>query len=236
MTDRHVKSNRSSVDLSATIPWVNDSGEEIPAYGVVQLKTDFDTTSHASKPDGTDGLFFVSGFAPVVAGGKGESLVWNRPRPVLLEAGVAVGDEVGPVEDEWKMTPEGTGFRVLRQPDETEVGVVVQVGGGSSGGTHRIWFTIYEVECLADGDKILTVDVDEYTGGCTGPIPGEDSYGRVKVYGKCSTMKLFVAENMLDKQGSATWMHPRTGYCVPRWLVDDLCIIPTCTGDGSSGG
>jgi hypothetical protein len=107
----------------------------------------------------------------------------------------------------------------------------------SGGGSHRIWFTIDEVECVGtDGDKILTVYVDDYTGGCTGPIPGEDSYGRVKVYGKCSTMKLYVAENMLDKQGSATWWFPRTGYCVPRWLVDDLCIIPTCTGSGSSGG
>ncbi len=121
-----------------------------------------------------------------------------------------------------------------RQPRIVEAG---GGGGGSSGGCHRIWFTIYEVECVgSDGDKIITVDVDDYTGSCAGAIPGEDSYGRVKVYGKCSTMRLFVAENMLDKQGSATWMYPRTGYCVPRWLIDDLCIIPTCTGDGSSGG
>ena len=115
MTDRHIKNNRSSVDLSATIPWVNDSGEVVPAYGVVQLRTAFDTTSHASKPNGTDGLFFTSGFAPVIVGGTGESLVWDRPRPVLLAAGVVVGDEVGPVESSWSMTVDGTGFRVLRQ-------------------------------------------------------------------------------------------------------------------------
>jgi hypothetical protein len=38
------RQNRSEVDLSAKIPWVNDSGEEIPAYAVVQLRTNFDTT------------------------------------------------------------------------------------------------------------------------------------------------------------------------------------------------
>lgn len=130
MTDRHIKNNRSSVDLSATIPWINDSAEEIPAYGVVQIRTDFDTTSHASKPNGTDGLFFANGFAPVAAGSHGESLVWNRPRPVLLAAGVTVGDEVGPAEGAWGMTTEGTGFRVLRQRDAAGVGVVVQTGGG----------------------------------------------------------------------------------------------------------
>jgi hypothetical protein len=202
----------------------------------VQFRTDYAAGySQATKPNSSDGLFFVNGPVDITSSDKGESLLWNQPRVVLLEAGVQVGDEVGPTDDSWEMVAGGSGFRVIHQPVDG-VGSVVQVGGGG-GGTHRIWFTIDEVECVGtEGDKILTVYVDDYTGDCTGSIPGEDSYGRVKVYGKCSTMKLFVAEDMLDKQGSATWMFPRTGYCIPRWLVDDLCIIPTCTGSGSSGG
>lgn len=150
MIDRSRIPNRSAVDLSAVVPWVNDSGAEIPAYGVIQLRTDYDTTSHASKPDGTDGLFLVNGPVPIASTKHGESFVWNRPRVVLLDAAASVGDEVGPSEDSWLMAPGGTGFRVLKQA-EAGRGVVVQTGGGGGASmwgivTERVGCGLYTVE------------------------------------------------------------------------------------------
>jgi len=132
--------NRSAIDMSAVIPWTNESGETIPAYGVVQLRTDYSSGSQASKPDGTEGLFFVNGMVSVAAEAKGESRVWSLPQAVLLEGSLHVGDEVGPVSDQWYMDTSGTGFRVLLQPNGDGVGVVVQVGGG--GGAKTIAFAI----------------------------------------------------------------------------------------------
>jgi hypothetical protein len=229
MIDRSQVNNRSQVDLSAVIPWINDAGAEIPAYGVIQLRTNYDTTSHALKPDGTTGLFFVNGPVPVASTKRGESLVWNRPRTVLLD-GSSVGREVGPVEASWQMTSEGTGFRVLKQA-VAGVGVVVQVGGGGTGGGgHRIWFDITSVTCNEDLTKTLTVNVTHFTGGCDEPIPGEDEYGNIIVEDICGILNYYT-EIWLESggiKGSATYVYPRSGYCEPKWIVDNVCGQPEC--------
>ena len=185
MTERSQVRNRSAVDLSTVIPWTNDAGAEIPAYGVVQLRTNYDTTSHASKPNDTAGLFFVNGPVPVAATKRGESLTWNRPRTVMLAAGPLVGDEVGPTTGSWEMSADGTGFRVLKQASGG-TGVVVQVGGGS-GGSAQFAFGILHQDSGQD-DSLLSVtlyqtaDLSEFTaetcggsGSCSGSGSGSGS-------------------------------------------------------------
>lgn len=230
MTDRSQVQNRSAVDLSAVVPWVNDSGEEIPAYGVVQIRTDYDTKSHASKPNSTEGLFFVNGPVPIAATKHGESLVWNRPRVVLLAADAAVGDLVGPVEDSWQMTTSGTGFRVLRQASSGR-GVVVQVGGGSGGG-HKIWFTIVDVLC-PDTDYVsrvtLVVEATYYSGGCSAVPPGANYDGTYNTYDICSYTRGLTPSELIGGVGRAAYVYPLgTGYCEPEWLIEDLCPFPEC--------
>lgn len=229
MTNRDQTQNRSAVDLSAVVPWVNDSGEEIPAYGVIQLRTDYDTTSHATKPNGTDGLFLVNGPVPVASTKDGESLVWNRPRVVLLDASASVGDEVGPVDGSWSMTPDGNGFRVLKQA-ESGKGVVVQVGGGG-GGVHKIWFTIDSVLCpLTDyvAETTLVVTATHYSGGCGSVPPGADENGKYRVYDRCQYLRGLTGPDLVGGVGKATYMYPMVGYCDPVWLLDDLCPQPEC--------
>jgi len=107
-----------------------------------------------------------------------------------------------------------------------------QQSRGGGGGSQRIWFVIREVECdIYTGAKILFVEVKEYTGGnCTSLVPGEDAYtGLTPVEDFCSTLSFFTAEQLLDGTGSATYFWPRgSGYCLPRWLVDDICVVPEC--------
>jgi hypothetical protein len=130
-TDKHGRGNRQQLDLSATVHWENTSGETVPAFGVVQLRSNFSSTSKASKPNTGTGLFFVNGPVTVEASAFGESLVWNKPRKVLLDGSPEVGDEVGPVEDQWYMSTDGTGWRVLHQA-VGGVGVVVKDGGAGT--------------------------------------------------------------------------------------------------------
>jgi len=97
------------------------------------------------------------------------------------------------------------------------------------GGSERIWFMIDSVECdIYTGAKTLTVIPTWFTGGCTAAIPGEDSYGYVEIEDVCSTLSFFTAEQLLGGTGSATRMYPRTGTCEPKWLVDDICVVPEC--------
>lgn len=131
MTDRNTARNRSRLDLSPVLPWVNVAGESIPAYGVVQFRADFASGySQAAKPNGSEGLFFANGPVEVVDTGHGESLLWDRPREVLINGTVTVGDEVGPVDGQWYMSVNGSGWRVLHQA-VGGVGVVVQIGDRS---------------------------------------------------------------------------------------------------------
>jgi hypothetical protein len=219
--------NRSRIDLSRVVPWQNADSEEVPAYGVVQLRDDRTTVSQARKPDAGEGLFFVNGPVPVAATKRGESLLWSHPQWALIDGTVTVGDEIGPVADQWYMSSEGTGFRVLMQP-VGGVGKVVMVGGGS-GGCHRIWFTIESVDCFEDGSKVLSVSAIYYSGGCNTTIPGEDSYGLIDISDVCSTLEFYTAEQLLGAVGSATYMYPRGAeYCEPVWLVDDICGQPSC--------
>lgn len=226
MTDRHSSpNNRSRVDQSGYLPWQNMSGEEVPAFAVIQLKTNFDGTSKATKPDESSGLFYTSGPVPVPATKFGESLLWHKPQRVLIDGTATVGDEVGPVEDQWYMSTEGSGFRVLRQPTEG-VGIVERVGGGGGGGD-TMWFDITEVVCADDynPESHLLVEWTYYSGGCGTP-PGANYDGTYSVYDMCGYMG--IPENLTATKGRATYMYPRDGYCEPRWIIDDLCYEPGC--------
>lgn len=230
MTDRTSGPHRTTAAMEDTLRWVNVSGETIPAYGVVQLRSNYASGySQASKPNDTGGLFFANGAAAVVSTKKGESLLWSRPQLVQVDGSPTVGDTVGPVSGSWSMSEDGTGFCVIHQP-VAGVAAVVQVGGGGSG-THEIWFRIVSVECVSPTETILTVEPLWYTGGCTTVIPEQDPYtGYVIVEDVCSILKFYTAEwlGSGDVIGRATYMYPRSGTCTAKWLVDTICGIPDC--------
>ena len=104
---------------------------------------------------------------------------------------------------------------------------MIEAGGGGSG-SQRIWFTILSVECVSETEVILTVLPTHYTGGCTAAIPGEDSYGYVIVEDVCSILLFYTPAWLVGKTGAATYMYPRSGTCVPLWLVDTICGTPEC--------
>lgn len=98
-------------------------------------------------------------------------------------------------------------------------------------GTPSIWFEIIESIC-ADSydDRHLIVLPTWATSGCTRSLPGEDEYdGTIAVYDVCNTFGYFTDAELPGKIGRATYMYPRSGYCTPRWIVDEICGETECT-------
>ena len=224
--DRFTGPARSPFDISSAMKWKNTSGESIPAYACVKLDS-YDVAGgffNAIKPDGTGDLHFVNGPVAVAVNKHGGSQLWNQSR-IGLTSSTTFGAVVGPANGSWEMTEGGSGFVIFSEP-AGGVAAVLQVGGGS--GSQRIWFTIVSVECVSETEVILTVLPTLYTGGCTAVIPGEDSSGYVIVEDVCSILLFYTAAWLVGKTGAATYMYPRSGTCVPLWLVDTICGTPEC--------
>lgn len=231
MTDRNSGQHRTTAGMGDALRWTNTSGETIPAYGVVQLRTNFSLGyNQASKPNSGTGLFYANGAVAVLDTKKGESLLWNRPRLVKVDGSPSVGDEVGPVSGSWSMSDAGTGFCVMHQPVDG-VAAVERVGAGGSGGGHTIWFTINSVLC-PDRDYVtqraLVVTATWYNLGCDKVPPGADYEGTYTVYDLCNYMVGLVDDDLIGGTGRATYHYPLSGYCEPRWTIDDLCPQPEC--------
>lgn len=120
---------------------------------------------------------------------------------------------------------------ILYAPDGTgEKECVVRFAGSGGGGGHEIWFSIDSVYCEDSYDSWhLIVTPTYYSRGCAAAIPGADEYtGQVDIYDICNTHGFYTDEWLVGKVGRATYMYPRTGECLPLWLLDTICGTPEC--------
>lgn len=232
MTNRYSPPNRSLIDQEIVVPWVNMSGEEIPAFGVVQLRRPFATTSKADKPNGTTGLFFANG--PVLvrsdADTTGESFLWDKPRRVLLSSDAVVGDEVGPTSGSWEMSSDGSGWRVLRQAIDG-VGVVVMTGGGGSDISDGIvsikhgcgWYTVEKG----------TIPVEGGSGSASGSVDDCDPCGGASS-GSTSSCELILADppNKVIGNGAFVLAYDPQSVTIPLKLGTD-CVVGRVSGGGA---
>jgi len=99
------------------------------------------------------------------------------------------------------------------------------------GGGHTIWFTIDSVLC-PDTDYVaettLVVTATWYAAGCSKTPPGANDDGTYNVYDICNYLDGLTPTDLVGTTGRATYHYPLTGYCEPRWLIDDLCAQPEC--------
>ena len=228
MKPRLTGSDRTARNIGDSIPWKNVAGATIPAYGVVQFRTSFaDSKSQASKPNAGTGLFFANGPVDVASGKAGESLLWNRPRLVLLDADADVGDEVGPVADSWEMTLAGTGFRVIHQP-VGGVGTVVQIGTGGGGG-EILSFQIISSDPTTRS-ALVQIEQRNFTGEAYGSLAGDTV---VYVYDTAGCRLNEPNVDLTARRGEAALMfvneaaaalHWPDGYAPDKyWYVLGLC-------------
>lgn len=133
----------------------NDSGETVPAHSIAKVKNGaaakvvngarFVTLE---KPDGEDGSYVFTG--PVSVENQKylhcqESFTPGWVKYADYEA-PAIGDEVGPVDDEWTVSTDGSGFRVWDVNTASSLVLIVGGGGGGGGGN---W--IVEITEVLDG-------------------------------------------------------------------------------------
>src|SRR5690606_26461062 len=98
---------------------VNVSGETLPAFGIAMLHSSGNTTVNkrlftgVTKPDGGPGVYLINGPTSVEDDGFGKAGFASMPVWVKY-SGTAPGqgDTVGPVDDNWTVTTDGTGFVV----------------------------------------------------------------------------------------------------------------------------
>lgn len=168
MRSGSVRQERAPVDFSQLVSWTNESGLTVPAFGVVQLTAITDEAYEAVRPTTTEGLFFVNGPVSVAASIRGESYLWSRPQRVKCsEAGLAVGDVVGPEAGSWEMSSAGTGFMIMVPPDS---GVAIVERSGGSGGAAAT-DCCCPCTCIDEGD--IDVDGVETSSRWAVPIPAE---------------------------------------------------------------
>lgn len=237
MTDRSSAFSRGPSDLSDTVRWVNTSIEGVPAYGVVQFRTDFSGGyNQASKPDGDDGLYFVNGPVEVAPSAKGESLVWGKARLVLLSAGLTVGDIVGPTADSWSMSEAGSGFIVMHQPVDG-VGAVLQVGTG--GGGHEIEFC---VKSMSEGGDLLVEVLSYSRGGGAVPPEFDTETCTLTISNSCITPPESTG-TLVGAKGFASYLYDFLITCegsaeaspgTPSWRVTSICDIACSESTSSS--
>ena len=123
--------------------------------------------------------------------------------------GKAAGDEVRAawIEGEWVALP------------------------GGSGGGHTILFTIDSVLCPETDyveETTLVVTARKYAAGCSKTPPGANEDGTYNVYDICNYLHALTPTELQGGTGRATYHYPLTGYCEPRWIIDDLCPQPQC--------
>lgn len=108
---------------------------------------------------------------------------------------------------------------------------LLQAGGSGSGGGHEIWFTIEDVLCVGTDDvdeTTLVVTATWYTGGCNKTPPGANYDGKYYAYDLCNYLRGLTPSDLIGGTGRATYHYPLSGYCQPRWIIDDLCPQPGC--------
>lgn len=212
--------------------FVNNTGAELPPFSVVGIatptNTDLDSLIYLDSTLDASAVTVCVGPQTVPVGGLFIP-VWIGEQPIRVLAsgtGFVVGESCGRADGESVVSTAGSGMICVKVV-ETDCIHVVASGGGSSG-THRIYFEITDYVCISDTEIELTVIALWYTGGCTATIPGEDSYGLITVIDPCRKALHFAALTLPGRNGFATLMWPRTGYCAFEWLLDDICGNDTC--------
>lgn len=203
----------------------NDSGEQIPAFGVIKLievatVTDYGSVLLADKPDtrGSQFLHYVNGLQPVDDTKLGFCAVPTQPVYAKYDTAAtpANGEMWGP-NSSFDLKKDVGGFQVIGGVTNGRV-LVVQAG---IIGTQIIRFETITVNCAA---KTALVQIKSRPCGIP-KVAQEDSYERLTVQDPMGCLLDEGGDALEDVEGFAAWMEDDlTGVC--RWEVYQLCCTP----------
>jgi hypothetical protein len=216
---------KAAVGGGRGMPFKNTSGEEVPAYGVVQ----FDDTElingsivwKIKKPGADSNVANVAFNGPtkVAANGFG-SCTYDAPCRVLYEypPDVAVGDTVGPKSGSFYISADGSGFEVLGGIDTTSKWCLIGKSGG--GGGDGVAFQITAISSGVATCTILARDNPKTSS------PGEIYPDVIEVEDLTGCFFDESPESALvDRKGFARYMKI-VGQTDAKWIVHSLCCPP----------
>jgi hypothetical protein len=241
---QHFPNRRTLDEPSPHRVFVYNTGSEvIPAYACMRVTGTRNinnvTAIDVEKPTATDGEFLFNSQFPIAVPSSTETGVgWAYRFGVVIMTGAdpsEPGIEYLPIVGSWEVE-EGSGPFVVyghhRANEESDDRALIgRFAGGGTGGGHTIWFTINDVLC-PDTDYVdeptLVVTATWYTAGCNKTPPGANYDGTYNVYDLCNYLRGLTPNDLEGGTGRATYHYPLTGYCSPRWIIDDLCPQPEC--------
>lgn len=244
----HEFSNFELNDLLAR----NESEETIPPYSIAEVQnTELVGGKRPkvliTKPTGNGVLFVATGPIPLLPdGGYDEQVVHARSfdtRRWVKYSGDAPehGDTVGPTEDSWEVSTDGTGYRVWGVDETKGLALIEQVPEGGTGVLTIRFRLIEPIDC--DKCRADAVVLSRPPG--LSVVPGEDPYTDVVQVRDYMGFLNEPADDLVNRVGYATYLTgPRPLNCEPEededqytrtataWEITSLtCKEATC-GDG----
>jgi hypothetical protein len=225
---------KAAVGGGRWMPFKNTSDETIPAYAVVK----FNGTQLINgaivwkmvKPDAeaTVGNVAFNGPTEVAQFGFG-ACTYDVPCRVLYSDGsdddLAVGDDVGPEENEWHMKKGNSGFVVLGGID-TGAGycLIGKEGGGGGEGV------AFEIESMSEypgftGLHYAICDILARDNPKTVSSGEEEGTRKITVHDLLGCFFEEDAADLVGRKGFARYMKVE-GEANPKWIVHSLCCPP----------
>lgn len=215
----------------------SDTYEEIPPFACMQITGTSvfggRTVITVEKPTTLDGEYLFNSPYQIEAGAAG----WAYRFGVVVMLGAApseVNAAYQPIVGSWEIEEGGGPFTVFGTyeitPESTTAALIGRFGSAGGGG-ETIWFRITDVLCPETdyvSETTLVVTATWYTGGCSKVPPGAEYGGEYYVYDLCNYLYGLTPTDLVGTTGRATYMHPLTGACEPKWIIDDLCASPVC--------
>ena len=241
---QHFPNRRTLDEPSPHRVFVYNTGSEvIPAYACMRVvgtrNINNVTAIDVEKPTATDGEFLFNSQFPIAVPSSTETGVgWAFRFGVVIMTGSdpsEPGIEYLPIVGSWEVE-EGSGPFVVyghhRANEESDDRALIgRFAGGGTGGGHTIWFTISDVLCPETdyvSETTLVATATWYNLSCTGTPPGANDDGSYNITDFCSNFVGLTPADLIGTSGKATYAHPLTGSCVPKWFVDFLCAQPDC--------
>lgn len=132
MQHNHLHVNKQNLD--SLVRWKNNSGETVPAFGVVEAESYVaETNTYVIRKPTSDGkLWFANGPVPVEDQASGASYLWHIPQQVLCSLTEPdAGEGLGPESGSWEMGL-GSEVKFLAWINE-EDGIASAIAKGGAG-------------------------------------------------------------------------------------------------------
>lgn len=206
----------------------NVDASTIPAHAVVMVSDVnvlTDTKEYyleIEQYDGTTELVYLNSNKSVTTDSPFTEISKVYPQLALYDtsgSAPSVGDEWGPVANEWRLGPDGSGFEIMGIVDSTE-GIAIVQRKQTGGQCDFIKFTIDTVYTTGGVCTHADVTIDWVPCSCDN-VP-EDSSGSVTVYDEDCKFTGISAANLVGLQGDAKYMKAY-GQTTCKWVITNLC-------------